>query len=107
MKTIEITAEPIKMSISDVKLYLKSENKTMANFYFNVYGFELSDCYSNSYVKYIRKSGEVEFLPLGMFIKTDRENNFTHGIYSISYFDGYFLTLSRDNSEAVVAHKHF
>ena len=52
-----------------------------------------------------KKEGETA-LPLSMFMKTDK-NNFTHGIYSTSAFDGYFITLSRSNDCAVIAHKYF
>lgn len=58
------------------------------------FGFEHSDAYSNSYV--ISKfNGEKEALPLGMFMRTG--NKFTHGIYSDSYFSGYFVTFNRSN----------
>ena len=50
--------------------------------------------------------GEMTAIPLGMFMKT-YSNNFTHGIYSDSAFSGYFVTLSRCNTEAVVAYKYF
>lgn len=77
----------------------------------DIYSFENSDCYSTNYVKLIRKSPNgiqnEDFLPLCMFMRTDRNNNFTHGIYSTSAFDGYFITLSKCNSEAVIAHKYF
>ena len=45
-------------------------------------------------------------LPLSLFIRTNK-NNFTHGIYSDSYFSCYCLTLSKCNSEAVIAYKYF
>lgn len=45
-------------------------------------------------------------LPLSMFMRTDK-NNFTHGIYSTSAFDGYFITLAKSGDCATVAHKHF
>jgi hypothetical protein len=49
--------------------------------------------------------GEKTAIPLGMFMRAD--SNFTHGIYSDSYFSGYFVTLSRCNTEAVIAYKYF
>jgi hypothetical protein len=57
--------------------------------------------------KYEEEQGRIEevALPLSMFMKT--ESNFTHGIYSLGYWSGYYVTLSRDNSEAVIAYKHF
>jgi hypothetical protein len=61
-----------------------------------------------SYVVFrYEEEGRVEevALALDMFMKTD--SNFTHGIYSLGYWSGYYLTLSRDNSEAVIAYKHF
>ncbi len=45
-------------------------------------------------------------IPLGMFMRT-YNNNFTHGIFSDSYFSGYFITLNRDHSEAVISYKYF
>ena len=71
----------------------------------NDYGFELSDCHSNSYVIHKGKKF-TSALPLGMFMRCDK-NKFTHGIYSTSAFDGYFITLNRSNDEAVIAHKYF
>jgi hypothetical protein len=47
-----------------------------------------------------------EAIPLSCFLKT-HQNNFTHGIYSDSYFSGYFLTFSKCNTEAVIAYKYF
>jgi hypothetical protein len=44
-------------------------------------------------------------IPLSMFMRTNR--NFTHGVFADSYFSGYYVTLSRDNSEAVIAYKYF
>ena len=61
-----------------------------------------------SYVVFkYEEEGRVEevALALGMFMKAD--SNFTHGIYSLSYWSGYYLTFNRDNSEAVIAYKHF
>jgi hypothetical protein len=54
----------------------------------------------------IKFKGEKEVLPLSQFIKTDN-NNFTHGVYSQSYFSGYFLTLSKCGESCVVAYKYF
>lgn len=47
-----------------------------------------------------------EPLPLSQFMRTDN-NNFTHGVYSDSYFSGYYITLSQDCQEAVIAYKYF
>ena len=69
--------------------------------------FELSDAHSTSYVKHIDKDGEPEFLPLSMFMRTDRQNNFTHGIYSLTSFSAYFLTFCKSNDIALIAYKHF
>jgi hypothetical protein len=66
---------------------------------------ELSDAHSTSYV-IIKEDGEKTALPLDMFMRTDR-NNFTHGIYGLSYFSGYYITLSRCNTEAVISYKYF
>lgn len=67
--------------------------------------FEDSDAHSTNYVL-IEFEGEKEALPLSMFMRTNN-NNFTHGIFSLSYFSGYFLTLSRCNTEAVISYKYF
>lgn len=66
---------------------------------------EISDADSTSYV--IVKEDE-EKIPLGldMFMRTEK-NNFTHGIYSMSYFSGYYLTLSICGTQAVIAYKYF
>lgn len=72
----------------------------------NTYSFEESDAYGTSYVKHISKDGESDFLPLSMFIRTDK-NNFTHGIFSLTYFSAYFITLNRSNDEAVISYKYF
>lgn len=70
------------------------------------FNLEESDAHSNSYV--ISKfNGNVTAIPLGMFMRTEWGNNFTHGIYSDSAFSGYFITLSRCNTEAVIAYKYF
>ena len=65
---------------------------------------ELSDAHSTSYVILKENSGKTA-LPLDMFMRTD--SNFTHGIYSLTYFSGYYLTFSRCNTEAVISYKYF
>ena len=70
----------------------------------STYFDELSDCHSTMYVILLRDKAEP--LPLSMFMRTTN-NNFTHGVYSTSAFDGYFITISRDNQECVIAHKYF
>jgi len=78
----------------------------------NTQGFELSDCHSTSFVKLIRTNctnpvnNVPEFLPLSMFMRVDN-GKFTHGIYSTSAFDGYFVTFDRHNEYCVIAHKYF
>ena len=66
---------------------------------------EESDAQSTSYV-IIKEDDEKIPLPLDMFMRTDK-NNFTHGIYGMSYFSGYYLTLSRCGTEGVIAYKYF
>ena len=66
---------------------------------------ELSDAHSTSYV-ILKEDSEETALPLDMFMRTEK-NNFTHGIYGISYFSGYYITLSRCNTEAVISYKYF
>jgi hypothetical protein len=71
----------------------------------NDFNFEESDAHGTSYV--ISKfKDEKTALPLSMFMRTDK-NNFTHAIYGESYFSAYYLTLSRCNTEAVIAYKYF
>ena len=71
----------------------------------NTYSLEDSDCYSTMYV-ILKRDKRNDILPLNMFMRADK-NNFTHGVYSTSYFDGYFITFNRSNDEAVIAHKYF
>ena len=66
---------------------------------------EESDAQSTSYV-IIKEDDEKIPLPLDMFMRTDK-NNFTHGIYGMSYFSGYYLTLSRCGTQGVIAYKYF
>lgn len=65
---------------------------------------ELPHAETTSYV-ILKEDGKKTALPLDMFMRTDR--NFTHGIFSDSYFSGYFLTLSKCGTEAVIAYKYF
>jgi hypothetical protein len=67
--------------------------------------FERSNAEQDSYIISEFK-GEKTAVPLSLFMRTDN-NNFTHGIFSDSYFSGYFITLSRCNTEAVIAYKYF
>ena len=69
------------------------------------FNFEESDAHDTSYVISKFKDKETA-LPLSMFMRTDR-NNFTHAVYGESYFSAYYLTLSRCNTEAVIAYKYF
>lgn len=77
----------------------------------NDFCFEESDFYSASYAKFQPKNRSAEFIPLNMFIRTNlhgnKPNSFTHGVYGLSAFDGYFVTFNRSNDECVIAHKHF
>jgi hypothetical protein len=78
----------------------EQQNEVLSNFC-----FERSDAEQSNYV--ISKfKGEEIAVPLSVFIRTDK-NNFTHGIFSESYFSGYFITLSKCNTEAVIAYKYF
>jgi len=70
----------------------------------STYFDELSDCHSTMYVILNRCKNEP--LPLSMFMRVDK-NNFTHGVYSTSAFDGYFITFDRCNEYCVIAHKYF
>ena len=66
---------------------------------------EESDAHSTSYV-ILKEGNDKTALPLDMFMRTEK-NNFTHGIYGLSYFSGYYLTFSRCNTEAVISYKYF
>lgn len=66
---------------------------------------EETDAQETSYV-IIDEDDEQIPLPLDMFMRTEK-NNFTHGIYGMSYFSGYYLTLSRCGTEGVIAYKYF
>ena len=79
-------------------------NADQQNYIQSTYFDELSDCYSSMYVIHDRNKNEP--LPLSMFMRTDK-NNFTHGIYSTSAFDGYFITFDRCNEYCTIAHKYF
>jgi hypothetical protein len=65
---------------------------------------EIAEAEGKSYV-ILKEDEEETALPLDMFIRTD--GNFTHGIFSLSYFSGYYLTLSRCGTEGVIAYKYF
>lgn len=65
----------------------------------------IEDAENTQYV-ILEEDGEETALPLDMFTRTEK-NNFTHGIFSLSYFSGYFLTLSRCGTQAVIAYKYF
>lgn len=66
---------------------------------------EESDAQSTSYV-IIKEDDEKIPLPLDMFMRTEK-NNFTHGIYGMSYFSGYYLTLSKCGTQGTIAYKYF
>ena len=66
---------------------------------------ELSEAHSTSYVILNMESYKTA-LPLDMFQRTAR-NNFTHGIYALSYFSCYCVTFDRTNTEAVISYKYF
>lgn len=66
---------------------------------------ELSDAHGTSYV-ILKEDGEKTALPLNMFERTEK-NNFTHAIFGLSYFSGYYLTISRCGTQATIAYKHF
>jgi hypothetical protein len=72
---------------------------------FEDFSLELSEAEKTMYVK-SNFHGKVDALPLSMFLHQGG-NNFTHGIFSDSYFSGYFVTLNKSNDEAVVAYKYF
>lgn len=70
----------------------------------SIYGFELSDVYNNTFVKFIDRCLNVEFLPLDMFMMT--EGGIFNGVYGLSAFSAYFIKLSRDGETALIAYKY-
>lgn len=76
-------------------------NAAQQNTILDLYHNEVADAEQDSYVML-----DENPLPLSMFMRTTN-NNFTHGIYSTSVFDGYFITLAKSSDCAVVAHKYF
>lgn len=64
----------------------------------------IEDAENTQYV-ILEDDGEETALPLDMFMRTD--GNFTHGIFSLSYFSGYYITLSKCGTQAVIAYKYF
>lgn len=64
----------------------------------------IEDAENTQYV-ILEEDGEETALPLDMFMRTD--SNFTHGIFSLSYFSGYYITLSKCGTQAVIAYKYF
>jgi hypothetical protein len=78
------------------------------------YCFEDSDCYSTSYVilkgknlnKSVNNRDSIDMaIPLSMFMRTG--SKFTHGIFSTTVFDGFFITFDKRNEYATIAHKYF
>ena len=65
---------------------------------------EIAEAEEKSYV-ILKEDEEETALPLDMFMRTD--GKFTHGIFSLSYFSGYYLTLSKCGTEGVIAYKYF
>lgn len=71
----------------------------------NVYYLTEEQAEEDLYVL-ITFKGKTEVIPLSFFERTNG-NNFTHGIFTDSYYSGYFLTLSRCGQEAIIAYKYF
>lgn len=46
-----------------------------------------------------------EVLPLSDFIRLDYKSCIHHGYCPLSYFTAYFITLSNDNSQAIVSYR--
>jgi hypothetical protein len=70
----------------------------------NDFSMEISDAECTQYA-IILENGQSTAIPLNMFMRTN--GNFTHGIFSDSYFSGYFLTLSKCGTQGVIAYKYF
>lgn len=70
------------------------------------HSYSEEDAEEQMYVMFDGHAGKEIALPLGVFIKTEN-NKFTHGIYSTSAFDGYFITFDSKFESAIIAHKYF
>lgn len=79
----------------------KEQQKQMLGNYFS----DISEATNDKFVISERENNE-DVIPLSMFIKTNG-NKFSHGIFSDSYFSGYFITLNKFCDEAVIAYKYF
>ena len=66
------------------------------------FNFSVSDAEDTLYIIF---EAEDMALPLSAFLKTG--GKFTHGIFSDSYFSGYFLTLSKCGTSGTIAYKYF
>jgi hypothetical protein len=66
------------------------------------FNFDISDAENTLYAII---EAEDMALPLSAFLRTG--GNFTHGIFSDSYFSGYFLTLSKCGTHGTIAYKYF
>lgn len=76
------------------------QNQVLSNYF-----SDMSEAMEDQFVISELENRE-EVIPLSMFIKTNG-NKFSHGIFSDSYFSGYFITLNRFCDEAVIAYKYF
>lgn len=76
------------------------QNQVLSNYF-----SDMSEAMEDQFVISELENRE-EVIPLSMFIKTNG-NNFSHGIFSDSYFSAYFITLNRFCDEAVIAYKYF
>ena len=45
------------------------------------------------------------YLPLSMFMRLEN-NRVKHGVYGQSYFSAYFITISRDGTQATVSYEY-
>jgi hypothetical protein len=70
----------------------------------NTYNFEKSDVLDTCFVKYINKCLGVEFIPLDMFMRIDKQ--IFNGVYSTSAFSGYFIKFNSSGDQVLIAYKY-
>ena len=67
--------------------------------------YDLGVIEDSNFVLFTEKDGTDTALPLFNFMRTNRK--FTHGIYGLTAYSCYTVTLSKSNDCAVVAYKYF
>jgi hypothetical protein len=59
----------------------------------------------DSYVLDPCDESNMTYLPLSMFMRITY-NRIKHGVYGQTYFSAYFITISKDGSQAVVSYEY-